>query len=82
MAANSFFANFKVLSSAGYLELKQYSFGKKTEEAEKTKEKEQEGETETACDENLLKILSSLKKSDIIDWERFLNKGRRDFTAF
>ena len=27
-----FFANFKVLSSAGYLELMQYSFGKKTEE--------------------------------------------------
>lgn len=40
----------------------QYSFGKKTEEAEKTKEKEQEEETDTACDENLLKILSSLKK--------------------
>ena len=66
-----FFANFKVLSSAGYLELMQYSFGKKTEEAEKTKEKEQEEETDTACDENLLKILSSLKKNDIIDGNGF-----------
>ena len=49
----------------------QYSFGKKTEEAEKTKEKEQEEETDTACDENLLKILSSLKKNDIIDGNGF-----------
>ena len=69
--SEQFFANFKVLSSAGYLELKQYSFGKKTEEAEKTKEKEQEEETDTACDENLLKILSSLKKNDIIDGNGF-----------
>ncbi len=66
-----FFANFKVLSSAGYLELMQYSFGKKTEEAEKAKEKEQEEETDTACDENLLNILSSLKKNDIIDGNGF-----------
>ena len=69
--SEQFFANFKVLSSAGYLELMQYSFGKKTEEAEKTKEKEQEEETDTACDENLLKILSSLKKNDIIDGNGF-----------
>ena len=41
------------------------------EEAEKTKEKEQEEETDTACDENLLKILSSLKKNDIIDGNGF-----------
>ena len=69
--SEQFFANFKVLSSAGYLELMQYSFGKKTEEAEKTKEKEQEEETDTACDENLLKILSSLKKNDIINGNGF-----------
>lgn len=74
-----FFSNFKVLSSAGYQELLNYSFSKKSEG--KTPEKEQtEGDNsddtteDTTCDENFLNLLSSLKKDDIIQVHEYVIK--------
>ncbi len=75
----SFFANFKVLSSAGYQELLQYSFSKKTAEKE-TEKDNPDGENsadqteDTTCDENFLNILSSLKKDDIIQVNEYMIK--------
>ncbi len=74
-----FFSNFKVLSSAGYQELLNYSFSKKS--AAKTSEKEQtDGDNsddtteDTTCDENFLNLLSSLKKDDIIQVHEYVIK--------
>ncbi len=74
-----FFSNFKVLSSAGYQELLNYSFSKKSDA--KTSEKEQtEGDNsddtteDTTCDENFLNLLSSLKKDDIIQVHEYVIK--------
>lgn len=75
----SFFANFKVLSSAGYQELLNYSFSKKTHgkapdgETEEPENREESAE-DTTCDENFLNILSSLKKDDIIQVNEYVIK--------
>lgn len=72
-----FFANFKVLSSAGYRELLAYSFFTKQKNTpdsansaknstDDTSDSEKEQEEETTCDENFLNLLSTLKKDDII----------------
>ena len=68
-----FFANFKVLSDAGYLKVMNYSFQKK-KNAEKTEEAEKntaENNREEICDEDLLAHISSLKKKDIVDKEGY-----------
>ncbi len=75
----SFFSNFKVLSTAGYQELLQYSFSKKSEDKTDEKEKTDSENTEdaqedTTCDENLLNMLSSLKKNDIIQVDEYVIK--------
>ena len=75
----SFFANFKVLSSAGHQELLQYSFSKKTAEKETDKENTDaenmaESNEDTTCDENFLNLLSSLKKDDIIQVDEYVIK--------
>lgn len=66
----SFFANFKVLKSPGYMQLLEYSFKKQNSEEEKqSKEndsKESDSAQETMCDEDFLNHLSTLKKGDII----------------
>ncbi len=63
----SFFANFKVLLQPGYLKLLDYSFKKNTANKEDEKsDSTQEEEQETNCDMNLINMLSSLKKNDII----------------
>lgn len=70
----SFFANFKVLSSAGFLELMQYSFSVKKEQTKEEKtgsEEAGDGQDENVCDENFMNMLSSLKKNDIIDVSGF-----------
>ncbi|MBE5881723.1 MAG: type IA DNA topoisomerase [Lachnospiraceae bacterium] len=70
-----FFSNFKVLSTAGYQELLNYSFSKKTEDksSAKAEENEESGE-DTTCDENFLNLLSSLKKDDIIPVNEYVIK--------
>ena len=67
-----FFSNFKVLSSAGYQELLNYSFSKKNET--KAEGNQEEDAEDTACDENFLNLLSSLKKDDIIQVHEFTIK--------
>lgn len=74
----SFFANFKVLSKNGYLELLQYSFSKK-KEANKENESDSsaaanDSQEDTVCDENFINLLSSLKKNDILDCKEFYIK--------
>lgn len=71
-----FFANFKVLKSAGYLELLNYSFKKNTEEKKDSDSKENdakdsESQEETVCDEEFLNHLSTLKKGDIIGVDEY-----------
>ncbi len=65
----SFFANFKVLSKAGYMELINYSFSKKAENQDAEEQAE-----DTTCDENFLNLLSSLKKDDIIPINEYIIK--------
>ena len=81
--AEHFFANFKVFSTAGYQELLNYSFSKKTgdkngEKAEgndvSDEAKNSEQTEETTCDENFLNLLSSLKKNDIIQVNDYVIK--------
>ena len=77
--SEQFFSNFKVLSSAGYQELLNYSFSKKGEnkaaEKEQPEGENQEDNTEdTTCDENFLNLLSSLKKDDIIQVHEYVIK--------
>ena len=74
-----FFANFKVLSSAGYQELLNYTFSKKTDAKIPEKEIEEHRDSEeatedTTCDENFLNLLSSLKKDDIIQVQEYVIK--------
>ncbi len=57
-----FFASFKVLSEPGYLAVMEYSFQKKKPTDSQQEAPKREGSTDTACDEGLLKLLSSLKK--------------------
>ncbi len=66
-----FFANFKVLSTAGYQELLQYTFSKKNSDEQENAEETSE---DTACDENFLNLLSSLKKDDIIQVHEYVIK--------
>ena len=54
-----FFSNFKVLANPGYLGVMNYSFFKKKKEEKE--ENEQEAE-ESICDEQLLELITSLKK--------------------
>lgn len=70
--SEQFFANFKVLSSAGYQELLNYTFAKKTED--KPTENTDDAAEDTTCDENFLNLLSSLKKDDIIQVQEYLIK--------
>ena len=70
--SEQFFANFKVLSTAGYQELLTYSFSKKAED--KTTENAEETTEDTTCDENFLNLLSSLKKDDIIQVQEYVIK--------
>lgn len=55
-----FFASFKVLEEAGFLDAMHYSFAKK--KAEKGEQREQEEDTEEGVDQELMKTLSGLKK--------------------
>lgn len=70
--SEQFFSNFKVLSSAGYQELLNYTFSKKSDE--KTEENSEENAEDTSCDENFLNMLSSLKKDDIIQVHEYAIK--------
>ncbi len=75
--SESFFANFKVLSTAGYLELMRYSFSGKKEPDKEEKSEGEEGDPsqdENVCDENFMNMLSSLKKNDIIEAKDFFIK--------
>lgn len=68
----SFFASFKVLSKAGYLDVINYSFLKKKDDAEdnkekKTSEKSNSEKGETSVDQNFFALLSNLKKGDVFD---------------
>lgn len=55
-----FFASFKVLEEAGFLDAMHYSFAKK--KAEKGEQREQEEDTEEGVDQELMRTLSGLKK--------------------
>lgn len=55
-----FFASFKVLEEAGFLDAMHYSFAKK--KAEKGGQREQEEDTEEGVDQELMRTLSGLKK--------------------
>ncbi len=62
----SFFANFKVLESEGFLKVMNYSFRKEKED--NVKENEKEGaEEEQALDESLMEALNAMKKGDVLD---------------
>ncbi|MBO5302866.1 MAG: type IA DNA topoisomerase [Lachnospiraceae bacterium] len=65
-----FFANFKVLSDAGYLKVMNYSFQKK-KTVEKDSANEKENTSEEICDEELLAHISNLKKKDMIHNEGY-----------
>ncbi len=54
-----FFSNFKVLANPGYLSVMNYSFFKKKKEEKEENEQETE---ESICDEQLLELITSLKK--------------------
>lgn len=64
-----FFANFKVLSYSGYLEVQNGGAAAKKEAADD--EKTPDAPQENLCDENFINILSSLKKNDIMETEGF-----------
>lgn len=64
-----FFANFKVLSYSGYLEVQSGGAAAKKEAADD--EKTPDAPQENLCDENFINILSSLKKNDIMETEGF-----------
>lgn len=64
-----FFANFKVLSYSGYLEVQNGGAAAKKETADD--EKSPDAPQENLCDENFINILSSLKKNDIMETEGF-----------
>lgn len=79
----SFFANFKVLSQKGYLELMQYSFSKNRDTAKKDTAKNEdqeaagndsEAQEDTICDEKFIDLLSSLKKNDILNVSEYYIK--------
>ena len=55
-----FFASFKVLEEAGFLDAMHYSFAKK--KAEKGEQREQEEDTEKGVDQEFMRTLSGLKK--------------------
>ncbi len=55
-----FFASFKVLEEAGFLDAMHYSFAKK--KAEKGEQREQEEDTEEGVDQEFMRTLSGLKK--------------------
>lgn len=55
-----FFASFKVLEEAGFLDAMRYSFAKK--KAEKGEQREQEEDTEEGVDQEFMRTLSGLKK--------------------
>lgn len=54
-----FFSNFKVLADSGYLSVMNYSFFKKKNEE---KEESEQGAEDNICDEQLLELITSLKK--------------------
>lgn len=54
-----FFSNFKVLADSGYLSVMNYSFFKKKKEE---KEESEQGAEDNICDEQLLELITSLKK--------------------
>lgn len=85
----SFFANFKVLTESGYLDMMQYSFSKKKDDAGKNDAKETtekdakqgseagdnaSGEQEFKCDAAFLTTLSKLKKGMQIPVGEFVIK--------
>ncbi len=77
--SEQFFSNFKVLSSAGYQELLNYTFSKKADAKAEEKEqaegdKPEENTEDMTCDENFLNMLSSLKKDDIIQVHEYVIK--------
>ena len=55
-----FFASFKVLEEAGFLDARHYSFAKK--KAEKGEQREQEEDMEEGVDQEFMRTLSGLKK--------------------
>jgi DNA topoisomerase-3 len=63
MKTESFFANFKVLESPGYLVLLGVNKSTAKEDSSKT---EGDGEEENACDSDFLTVISALKKGSLV----------------
>ena len=75
MKGERFFSSFKVLTDEGYLQVSQFSFARKKEEAPKTEEGKKEGqendsqEEDIRCDADFLKVLQGLKKGEKLSCE-------------
>ena len=66
-----FFANFKVLVEEGYFKVTKYSFAKKNTEEKSGEQENGESEEDVKCDEQLMQILKSLKKGDLLPLEGY-----------
>ena len=69
--AESFFANFKILTAKGYLHVMDYSFFKDKGKNADDKDDSKESEEETVTDEELFEHLQKLKKGDKLFAESF-----------
>ena len=66
-----FFANFKVLVEEGYFKVTRYSFAKKNTEEKPGEQENNDSEEDMKCDEQLMQILKSLKKGDLLPMEGY-----------
>ena len=66
-----FFANFKVLVEEGYFKVAKYSFAKKNTEEKSGEQENGDSEEDMKCDEQLMQILKSLKKGDLLPLEGY-----------
>ena len=68
--SEQFFANFKILTTEGYLKVTKYSFIKKKEDMNQDNIKD----TEQAIDTNTIELLKKLRKSDTLQCNELLIK--------
>lgn len=66
-----FFANFKVLVEEGYFKVTRYSFAKKNIDEKSVEQENGDSEDDMKCDEQLMQILKSLKKGDLLPLEGY-----------
>ena len=66
-----FFANFKVLLEEGYFKVTKYTFAKKNTEEKSGEQENSDSEEDMKCDEQLMQILKSLKKGDLLPLEGY-----------